>query len=199
MGAVAGYLRTLSLDVLLWGFWGISCTCHCALALFLLYMGVPQTLVAGLCLSILIYLRAMAFREAVACKNRMGSPCPKYLDSGPLTKNLVMVWEFLVFVSLYSIIMPFDRLVMPSLEPQAEEVVLKNKQVGKAVYPVLLVHGFLCNSIFMLPIQFFLRYHGVKCVYTMTLSPCLGDIADYSNSLSNKVSETLKTPLELVC
>lgn len=187
MGDLHSYLRTLPLDALLWGFWGVSGICHGIAAMLLLYIGVPKAIVIGFCLSILLYLRAKAFGEALKCKNRWGNAHPKYLDSIPLVKNLVMALEFAVFVSLYAFVMPFDRLVMPRLEPHVDGAIPKNAQVCKVPYPVLLVHGFLCNSIFMLPIRIFLGYHGVKPIYTMTLSPCLGDISEYSKALSKKV------------
>ena len=58
--------------------------------------------------------------------------------------------------------------------------------------PILLVHGFFCNSAFWVPMKRYLSRQGFSRTYSITLDPPLfGDIDKFSKKLSKKI--------ELIC
>ncbi|WP_250658297.1 lipase family alpha/beta hydrolase [Alkalimarinus coralli] len=56
--------------------------------------------------------------------------------------------------------------------------------------PVLLVHGFFCNSAFWVPMKRYLSKRGFTRTYSVTLDPPLfGDIEKFSNKLAKRVEQ----------
>lgn len=179
-----GYFHTLPLDQLLWVVIGISMTIQLTLARILLWAGVPASLVWALGISIFIGLRLIPLNIAQKVKEKHGSPYPAHLKRNVFQRAGVLFQEYLVFISLYTFIQPLDRFVMPLLERIGQK---SGVQSEKKSCPVILLHGFFCNSIFWLPTRLYLGCMGMKDIYTLSLIPALGDIRDYSKQLSQKV------------
>lgn len=184
LDTIRAFLKTLPLDNLLWIFLVFSLVIQLCIARILLWIGAPVWLVWTVGLYIFFGLRVILLKNALKVKEKHGSPYPAHLKRNALQRAGVLLQEFLVFISLYAFIQPLDRLVMPLLERVGQKSGLQN---SNKTYPVILIHGFFCNSMFWFPTQLYLGSAGFKDIYTISLFPSLGDIREFSKQLSNKV------------
>lgn len=188
VGPVRAILRLSPLDVLLWMF-------NAALLSFLVIIG-WHLLLAGLELQwtivtcvvgfFSVYVAALSVFER---QKWIGSSIrPNNVPNGFATRLESLFWEFLANVFLFTCIQPLDRFVMPAMQNRPTVLAQESvAQKAKVAYPILFIHGFLCNSIFWLPTQLFLWFAGVRGMYSITLSPSFGDITKFSESVSDKV------------
>ncbi|GMH45620.1 hypothetical protein BSKO_13577 [Bryopsis sp. KO-2023] len=197
------FYRTASIDTMLWTFHTIEFTIYTILALveYFLFGFSPFITIARTALSFcgLRVLPLLHFQEA---KQKYGSPSPPHLQLSKFDQTWTLIWGYISFVFLYFFMQPFDRWVTPLLESDCLRSRWRgeNHLRGNCVeHPVLLVHGFCCNSMFWLPTRAYLYWMGVRDVFSVSLAPCLGDISAYARTISNKVDAILqKTGAEKV-
>ena len=87
--------------------------------------------------------------------------------------------ELGAYIVLYNLYQPFERLFAGAemLQP-----------LPRGQLPVLLVHGYVCNRGFMLPLRRYLGEHGVSA-YSHNLEPVYADIDSYADGLARRIEE----------
>ena len=120
------------------------------------------------------------FNFAFAWLHRMERP--PALRIGPLRALRQVAAEFAATLALYFSLHPFEHWL-----GQRNPVATLPRQGP----PVLLIHGFLCNGGFWLPLQRYLQKRGLTQLYTINLEPLYGDIDGFA--------EQVKARVEAIC
>jgi triacylglycerol lipase len=87
--------------------------------------------------------------------------------------------ELGAYIALYTLLQPFAPLFMGAQRPRS---------LSRAQLPVLLLHGYICNSGFMLPLQRFLDRHGLT-TFSHNLEPVYAGIDSYCDGLARRIEE----------
>jgi triacylglycerol esterase/lipase EstA (alpha/beta hydrolase family) len=143
------------------------------------YAAWPPMQAAALALAWALAIRALGVAMTFAIAARHASPTPPEHRLGPGGWLKLYLAELGAYVLLYNLYQPFERLLMggEKLRPQPP---------GRL--PVLLLHGYVCNRGFLLPLRRYLEAHGVGA-YTHNLEPVYADIDDYADGLARRVEE----------
>jgi pimeloyl-ACP methyl ester carboxylesterase len=124
-------------------------------------------------------LRTFGIAATFAIAGRYASPTPPEHRPG-LVGWLRIYWaELGAYIVIYNLYQPFERLFVgaETLRPLPREQL-----------PVLLVHGYVCNRGFMLPLRRSLDEHGVSA-YSHNLEPVYADIDSYADGLARRIEE----------
>lgn len=87
--------------------------------------------------------------------------------------------ELAAWLVLYSVLFPFEK--------RFENNDPRDLQCNNT-YPVLLVHGFLCNGAFWWFLKRYLRRFGITNLFSLNLEPLIGDIDGYAEQIADKVA-----------
>jgi triacylglycerol esterase/lipase EstA (alpha/beta hydrolase family) len=137
------------------------------------------TRAAAILLACAIAMRASGVAATFVIARRYASPTPPEHRPGALGWLRLYLAELGAYIVLYSLYQPFERLF-------AGTETLRPLQRGEL--PVLLVHGYVCNRGFMLPLRRYLAAHGVSA-YSHNLEPAYADIDTYADSLARRIEE----------
>lgn len=126
-----------------------------------------------------VVMRAVGIAATFAIAGRYASPTP------PEHRPALVGWLRLYFAELgayiviYNLYQPFEPLLMGTEAPQP---------LPRGRLPVLLVHGYVCNRGFMLPLRRYLGAHGVSA-YSINLEPVYADIDSYADGLARRIED----------
>jgi pimeloyl-ACP methyl ester carboxylesterase len=159
---------------------------------FFLYLGLgwwlwherhlPLWELVALALAIAVAIRTVITAYLFAVTEFYRSPRPREAQLSPPAALGLFLRELLALGSLYTTVHTLDRWIgLP--EPQVEP------DEGRP--PVLLLHGFFCNSAFWWILRRQLRRSGQHNVFTQTLEPVFGDI--------EKLGEQVAARVETIC
>lgn len=193
------FLRYLPLDALLWIAKLMVLPVLALVAVAMWLGGAPLGVIIALPVFLLLCLWAWIVLHALPLRARNSSPCPTELKQGLLRRSLTVLNEVFLLMLLYSLIQAFNRLLMPLMEKRTPKQKLRQGNKSNVDYPVLLIHGFMCNSSYWLGTRIYLGFKGVQNISTITLSPPLGDIVDFSVSVKDKVSAPNLCTVILCC
>lgn len=87
--------------------------------------------------------------------------------------------ELGAYIILYKLLQPFESLFMGAQRPRPP---------ARLAPPVLLLHGYICNRGFMLPLQRFLHRHGVT-TFSYNLEPVYVGIDSYCDGLARRIEQ----------
>lgn len=134
---------------------------------------------AAVLLGYALALRAAGIAATFAIARLFASPAPPQHRLGAIAWLRLYLAEFRAYVLLYNLYQPFERAFVGA-EP------LQPLPPGEL--PVLLVHGYVCNRAFMLPLRRYLGEHGVSA-YSHSLEPVYADIDSYADQLARRIEE----------
>lgn len=141
--------------------------------------GVPWPEILLLALGAAIAVRALITAYLFAVTEAFHSPRPPDARLGPAAALGLFLRELLALASLYTTVHTLDRWLGQWPPKIARD---------DARPPVLLLHGFFCNSAFWWILRRDLRRHGSHNVYTQTLEPVFGDIERLGEQVASKVA-----------
>ena len=143
------------------------------------YGGWASIEAAAAALGCAVAVRALSIAATFAIAGRYASPVLPELRPGVAAWLRLYFVELGAFVLAYNLYQPFERLLMGEerLQPLSPDHL-----------PVLLVHGYVCNRGFMLPLRRYLGARGVNA-YTHNLEPAYADIDSYADSLARRMEE----------
>lgn len=124
-------------------------------------------------------LRAFGIAATFAIARGHASPTPPEHRPGLFGWLRLYLAELGAYVAIYNLYQPFEPLLMGAERPQA---------LAAGRLPVLLLHGYVCNRGFMLPLRRYLHAHGVAA-YSHNLEPVYADIDSYADGLARRVGE----------
>ncbi|HUX25133.1 MAG TPA: alpha/beta fold hydrolase [Burkholderiales bacterium] len=87
--------------------------------------------------------------------------------------------ELGAYIALYTLLQPFEALFTRAQRPCPP---------AQAQLPVLLLHGYICNRGFMLPLQRFFERHGLT-TFSHNLEPVYAGIDSYCDGLARRIEE----------
>lgn len=123
-------------------------------------------------------LRAGAVVLSFAIALRHMSPVPPEHRLGPAGWLKLFFLELGAYIAIYSFYMPFEPWLADNEKPLPQ---------GRV--PVLLVHGYVCNGGFMLPLKRCLEARGIGA-RTHDLEPVYTGIDDYADALQERIVAT---------
>lgn len=126
-------------------------------------------------------LRALGIVASFVLAGRHASPVPPEHRLSLAGGLKLYFAELGAYILLYNLYQPFERLFMGTEKPQAWPL-------GRL--PVLLLHGYVCNRGFMLPLRRYLRAHGIGA-YSHNLEPVYAGIDSYADGLARRIDEIL--------
>lgn len=132
-------------------------------------------------LAFALVLRALGIATTFAIAARHGSPPPPEHRLGLAEKMKLYAAELGAYILLYNLYQPFEGLFWGSEKPQPT-------QPGRL--PVLLLHGYVCNRGFLLPLRRYLQVHGID-VYGHNLEPVYAGIDSYADGLARQIEQIL--------
>lgn len=194
---VRAIAKSKPFDFLLWCTHIIVVTILALVGLGLWMVGVEAMVICFTCMVLYSLLWVMLVLHFEYVKRKKGSSRPGNVAGGVALSLFAVVWEFFSYILLYVFIQPWDRLARRFTEPSSTRTRPADSDNAansprSATLPILLIHGFFCNSAFWLPMRFYLYCRGVRNIYSITLSPPMGDIQDFSASLAVKVEAILQ-------
>ena len=124
-------------------------------------------------------LRALAIAATFVIAGRHASPVPPEHRLGPAGRLKLYFAELGAYILIYTLYQPFDGLFMGTekLQPSPQ---------GRL--PVLLLHGYVCNRGFMLPLRRYLQAHGISA-YSHNLEPVYASLDSYADGVAQRVEE----------
>jgi triacylglycerol esterase/lipase EstA (alpha/beta hydrolase family) len=143
------------------------------------YAGWHWIKAAAMLLACALSIRAAGVAATFAVAARCSSPTPPEHRPGAIGWLRIYFAELGAYLLIYNLYQPFERLFVGA-EP------LQTLPRGRL--PVLLVHGFICNRGFMLPLRRYLARHGVSA-YSHNLEPVYADIDSYAAGLARRIEE----------
>jgi pimeloyl-ACP methyl ester carboxylesterase len=126
-------------------------------------------------------LRALAIATTFVIARRHASPVPVEHRLGPAGQLKLYFAELGASILIYSLYQPFEGLLMGTENPQPSP---------HGRLPVLLLHGYVCNRGFMLPLRRYLNAHGVGA-YSHNLEPVYATIDSYADGLELHIKRIL--------
>lgn len=137
---------------------------------------------AGLALfAFALALRALAIAATFVIAGRHASPVPAEHRLGLVGRLKLYFAELGAYILIYTLYQPFEGLLMGTEKPQPSPP-------GRL--PVLLLHGYVCNRGFMLPLRRYLHAHGISA-YSHNLEPVYAGIDSYADGLARRIEEIL--------
>ena len=133
-----------------------------------------------LCLGIAIMIRALITAYLFAVTEIYRTPRPIEARLGPARFLGLFLRELLALAALYSTVHTLDRWLGQG-HPRVKR--------GEARAPVLLLHGFFCNSAFWWILRRQLHRDGYHNVYTQTLEPVFGDIEHLGDRVGARIDQ----------
>lgn len=122
-------------------------------------------------------LRASGVAATFAIARLFSSPTPPEHRPGAIGWLRLYFAELGAYVLIYNLYQPFERMFVGA-EPL--------QPLPRGQLPVLLVHGYVCNRGFMLPLRRYLGEHGVSA-YSHNLEPVYADIDGYADGLARRI------------
>jgi len=143
------------------------------------YAGWPPTRAAAFLLACALMLRATLVAATIAVAGLFSSPTPPEHRLGVSAWLRLYLFELGAYVVIYNLYQPFERLFAgaEALQP-----------LPRGQLPVLLIHGYVCNRGFLLPLRRYLGGHGVRA-YSHNLEPVYADLDSYAGGLAQRVEE----------
>lgn len=143
------------------------------------YAGWPWIEAAATLLAFALALRASGIAATFAIARLCSSPTPPEHRPGALGWLRLYLAELGAYVLIYNLYQPFERMFVgaETLQP-----------LPRGQLPVLLVHGYVCNRGFMLPLRRYLGEHGVSA-YSHNLEPVYADIDSYADGLARRIED----------
>jgi triacylglycerol esterase/lipase EstA (alpha/beta hydrolase family) len=143
------------------------------------YAGWPPMGAATFLLACALVLRAALVAATFAVAGMFSSPTPPEQRIGASAWLRLYLFELGAYVTIYNLYQPFERLIAgaEALQP-----------LPRGQLPVLLIHGYVCNRGFMLPLRRYLGKHGVRA-YTHNLEPVYAGLDSYADGLARRVEE----------
>ena len=126
-------------------------------------------------------LRALAITITFIIAARHAGSVPPEHRLGLAGRLKLYLSEFGAYLLIYNLYQPFEGLLMG-----AE----KSQPLPPGRLPVLLLHGYVCNRGFLLPLRRYLRAHGVSA-YSHNLEPVYTSIDNYADGLARRIEEIL--------
>ncbi len=126
-------------------------------------------------------LRALAIATTFVITARHASPVPPEHRLGLAGRLKLYLFEFGAYLLIYNLYQPFEGLLMGTEKPQP---------LPPGRLPVLLLHGYVCNRGFLLPLRRYLRAHGISA-YSHNLEPVYTSIDNYADGLARRIEEIL--------
>lgn len=140
--------------------------------------GWPIWEIVLLALALAVGIRAAITLYLFAITEFFKSPRPPEARLGPLQVLRLFLWELLALSVLYSTVHALDRwlgLPDPRIKPDDDRP------------PVLLLHGFFCNSSFWWILRRQLFRASYDNVFTQTLEPVFGDIERLADQVAQRI------------
>jgi pimeloyl-ACP methyl ester carboxylesterase len=135
---------------------------------------------AGLAvLAFALALRALGVATTFIIARRHASPVPPEHRLGLVGWVKLYFAELGAYVLIYNLYQPFEGLFMRTEKAQPSP---------QGPLPVLLLHGYVCNRGFLLPLRRYLRAHGVSA-YSHNLEPVYAGIDSYADGLALRIEE----------
>ncbi len=135
--------------------------------------------VAALVLGLALAIRALGVAAALALAARSDGPTPPEFRIGFAAWLRLYLAELGAYILLYNLYQPFAPLFVG-----AEKL----RPLPPGRLPVLLLHGYVCNRGFMLPLRRYLQAQGVSA-YSHDLEPPLAGIDSYCGALAQRIEE----------
>lgn len=137
---------------------------------------------AGLALlAFALALRALAIGTTFVIAARYSSPVPPEHRLGLAGRLKLYFAELGAYLLIYHVYQPFDGLFLGTEQAQPSP---------QGRLPVLLLHGYVCNRGFLLPLRRYLRAHGIAA-YSHNLEPVYAGIDSYADGLARHVEKIL--------
>lgn len=135
---------------------------------------------AGLAaIGLAVALRALGVATTFFIAGRHASPVPPEHRLGLLGRLKLFFAELGAFILIYTLYQPFERLLMGTEQPRPSP---------QGQLPVLLLHGYVCNCGFMLPLRRYLHAHGISA-YSHNLEPVFAGIDSHADGLAQRIEE----------
>jgi len=132
-------------------------------------------------LAFALALRALAIATTFIIAARHASPVPPEHRLDLVGRLTLYLAEFGAYILIYSVYQPFEPLFMGTEKPQP---------LPPGRLPVLLLHGYVCNRGFLLPLRRYLQAHGIS-VHSHNLEPVYADLDSYADGLARRIEEIL--------
>ncbi len=133
----------------------------------------------GLALMLIVLGRAFVIGVTFAFSRACAVPPPAECRIGPLRGIALYLRELAAFFALFTLIMPFERLLM-----RADRI--GRSESGRP--PVLLIHGYQCNRGFWIELRGRIERAGWQ-VATLSLAPVFHDIDGYVEQVARRIEE----------
>jgi len=143
------------------------------------YAGWHWIKAAAILLGCALAIRASVVAASFAIAMLYSSPTPPEHRLGAFAWLRLYFAELGAYVLIYNVYQPFERL-FAGAEPL--------RPLPQGQMPVLLVHGYVCNRGFMLPLRRYLGEHGVSA-YSHNLEPVYADVDAYADGLARRIEE----------
>src|SRR5450759_639339 len=143
------------------------------------YASWPWIEAATAAIACAVAMRAFGIAATFAIAGGYASPTPPEHRPGPIGWLRLYFAELRAYIVIYNLYQPFEPLLMgaETLQP-----------LPRGRLPVLLVHGYVCNRGFMLPLRRYLGAHGVSA-YSHNLEPVYADIDSYADGLARRIED----------
>lgn len=130
-------------------------------------------------IALALALRALLIATTFIIAWRLSDPVPAGHRLGLGGRLKLYFAELGACILLYTLCQPFEDLFMHTETAQPS---LQGR------LPVLLLHGYVCNRGFMLPLGRYLRAHGISA-YGHNLEPVYAGIDSYADGLARRIEE----------
>jgi len=127
-------------------------------------------------------MRALAIGASLVIAGRYASPAPPEHRLNLIGMVKLFLTELGAYIVIFNLYQPFEALC-------AGKEKLQPAPPGHL--PVLLLHGYVCNRGFMLPLRRYLQTRGIQA-YGHNLEPAYADIDAYADALARRIEEILK-------
>ena len=124
-------------------------------------------------------LRALGIATTFVIAGRHASAVPPEHRLHLAGRLKMYIAEFGAYVLIYNLYQPFEGLLMGTEKPQLS---------SRGRLPVLLLHGYVCNRGFMLPLRRYLHAHGISA-FSHNLEPVYAGIDSYADGLARRIDE----------
>jgi triacylglycerol esterase/lipase EstA (alpha/beta hydrolase family) len=138
----------------------------------------------GAVLALIVFalaLRAFGVAMTFVIAARHASPAPPEHRLGLFERLQLYFAELGAYIVIYTLYQPFEGLFTGADKAQASP----HRRL-----PVLLLHGYVCNRGFMLPLRRYLHAHGISA-YSHNLEPVYTGIDNYADALDRRIEEIL--------
>jgi triacylglycerol esterase/lipase EstA (alpha/beta hydrolase family) len=126
-------------------------------------------------------LRAAGVAMTFVIAARHAGPAPPEHRLGLLGRLKLYFAELGAYILIYSLYQPFEGLFTATEKMQPSP---------QGRLPVLLLHGYVCNRGFMLPLKRYLQAHGISA-HSYNLEPVYANIDSYADALARRIEEIL--------